>query len=101
MGIDVRLKGEDGKALAEVLDGKMVLAPAATTRFSETRLLRYVMPYGDAVFNQAQAGDLRDDLLCILDSEHGGPLADMVNAILPLVDQLASEVHLYLWFIGD
>jgi hypothetical protein len=101
MGIDVRLQGEDGKVLAEVPDGKMTLARAATSRFSETRLLRYLMPYGDAVFNQAQAGDLRDDLVALLDSEQSGPLAAVVRAILPLVDRLAAEVHLYLWFIGD
>lgn len=101
MGIDVRLKREGGEVLAEVPDGKMTLARAAATRFTEMRLLRYLMPYGDTVFNQAQAGDLRDDLVAVLDSEQSGPLADMLSAILPLVDRLDAEVHLYLWFIGD
>jgi hypothetical protein len=38
------------------------LSELRTAPWMGTRLLRYVMPYGDTVFNQAQAGDLRDDL---------------------------------------
>lgn len=101
MGIDVQLRGEDGKVVAEVPDGKMILARAAATKFTGTRLLQYLMPYGDAVFNQAQARDLRDDLITVLESENGGPLADMASSILPLVDRLGTEVHLYLRFSGD
>lgn len=101
MGIDVRLRGEAGQVVAEVPDGRMILARAALNKFTGTRLLQYLMPYGDAVFNQAQAGDLRDDLIAVIESEKSGPLADMASSILPIVERLDTEVHLYLWFTGD
>jgi hypothetical protein len=44
MGIDVRLEGEDGRVLAEVGDGRMVLARASQGSLTGTRLLRYLMP---------------------------------------------------------
>ena len=69
--------------------------------FSETRLLRYLMPYGDAVFNQAQAPDLLDDLRHIVNSARGTVLSDLAVSIEPLAERLASDVHVYLWFIGN
>jgi len=62
MGIDVRLKSESGEVLVEVGDPKMVLSRATKHAFAETRLLKYLVPWGDAMFNQSQANDLRDDI---------------------------------------
>ena len=101
MGIEVQLRDESGNILAEVPDVQMTLARAAHGTLSETRLLRYLMTHGDAVFNQAQAGDLGDDLRQIASSHPGTPLADLIARIGPLVDRLSSEVHVYLWFVGD
>jgi hypothetical protein len=101
MGIDVRLEGENGDSLGDVEDGCMVLARAAQGALDNTRLLRYLMPYGDTVFNQAQAADLRDDVRQVIREHAGTPLAETASRIEPLVDRLASETHLYLWFRGD
>jgi hypothetical protein len=60
MGIEVRLKTESGEILAEVNDRQMALSRSTSGPLTGTRLLRYLMPYGDAVFNQAQARDLRE-----------------------------------------
>jgi hypothetical protein len=101
MGIEVRLRGEDGEVLQEVGDGRMVLARASQGTLASTRLLRYLIPYGDTVFNQAQASDLHDDLREVMREHAGTPLAYIASRIEPLVERLRSETHLYLWFIGD
>jgi hypothetical protein len=70
MGIDAQLRAESGEVLSEVGDGNMVLSRATNSQLSSTRLLRYLVPWGDAIFE-------------------------------PLVERLAKESHLYLWFVGD
>jgi hypothetical protein len=101
MGIDVRLKQESGEVLAEVGDPKMILARATKHAFSETRLLRYVVPWGDAVFNQAQANDLASDIVEVKSSTADADLLNILARIEPLVARLSGETHAYLWFVGD
>jgi len=101
MGINVQLRTEGGELLAEVLDSKMTLSRAAINSLSGTRLLKYLMPYGDAVFNQLQAGGLAMDIRDIKEATAGTPLADLLAKVEPLIERLAREVHLYLWFVGD
>jgi hypothetical protein len=101
MGINVQLKGENGEVLSEVVDADMILARAANHRLSDTRLLRYLVPWGDAVFNQAQAGDLASDITKVKSGCPDAPLSGLLSEIEPLVERLASEGHLYLWFVGD
>jgi hypothetical protein len=101
MGIEVRLKGESGEVLAEVNDRQMALSRATSGPLTGTRLLRYLMPYGDAIFNQAQAGDLKDDVHALLRSQAGTPLCAVLAEVEPLIERLSTETHVYLWFIGD
>jgi hypothetical protein len=55
MGIDAQLREHD-EILAEVGDRQMVLSRAArSSAFAQTRLLKYLEPWVDAMFNQAQA----------------------------------------------
>lgn len=101
MGIDVRLKREDGEVLAEVNDYALTLSRATSGPLRETRLLRYLIPWGDTVFNQAQAVDLQDDIRQISISHSGTALAEVLASVEPLAERLSNETHLYLWFIGD
>lgn len=101
MGIVVLLKREDGEVIAEVNDHRMTLSRATSGPLTDTRLLRYLVPWGDAIFNQAQAGDLRDDIRQILRSHAGTPLAEVLASVEPLVERLSRETHVYLWFVGD
>jgi hypothetical protein len=100
MGIEVQLRREDGEILAEVADDQMVLSKAARNGFSGTRLLQYVVPWGDAIFNQAQAGDLATDINAVKGANPGS-LSEILSAVEPLVERLSREVHVYLWFVGD
>lgn len=102
MGIDVQLRTESGQVLAEVRDAKSVLSGAVSTnKLSGTRLLRYLVPWGDAMFNQAQAGALALDLRDVTEDHAGKPIAELLLQVAPLVDRLSSDVHAYLWFVGD
>jgi hypothetical protein len=101
MGIDVQLREHD-EVLAEVGDPKMVLSHAArSAAFAQTRLLKYLSPWGDAIFNQAQAEDLSADIADVRRA-HGDPqVAEMLSRLEPLVARLSQEAHAYLWFVGD
>jgi hypothetical protein len=101
MGINVQLRGERGEVRAEVWDRKMVLSRAQDNKLSDTRLLRYLVPWGDAIFNQAQAGDLINDIANVKNDYPDTPLSQLLLETEPLVERLASETHLYLWFVGD
>jgi len=101
MGIDVQLRRESTDILAVVNDGHMVLARAAHRAFSNTRLLKYLVPWGDAIFNQAQADDLQSDIADVRSLQSDPDLLAMLDAIEPLVARLAGETHVYLWFVGD
>lgn len=101
MGIDVQLRQSQGDVLAEVGDPRMVLSRAAHRAFSGTRLLQYVVPWGDATFNQAQARDLEQDIALVKAANPHTPLFDLLTEIEPLVEQLSHDVHAYLWFVGD
>jgi hypothetical protein len=101
MGIEVQLRRESGEILGEVSDSQMVLARATKTAFSTTRLLRYLVPWGDAVFNQAQASDLSSDISLVKNANPGTALFDLLSDVEMLVEKLSNDAHLYLWFVGD
>jgi hypothetical protein len=101
MGINVQLRRESGEIVDQVGDPKMVLSRAAHKKLSGTRLLRYVVPWGDAIFNQAQAADLSNDVADVKRENPDTPLVQLLSDIEPLVERLARETHLYLWFVGD
>ena len=97
----MQLRQEDGVVLEEVGDHQMALARATSHALAGTRLLRYLMPHGDAMFNQAQTGDLRDHIRQIMGDHAGTTLGEVASRIEPLVERLLSETHAYLWFVGD
>ena len=79
----------------------MVLSRAAHRALAGTRLLQYLVPWGDAMFNQAQARDLEQDIAHVKAANPHTPLFDLLVELEPLVAQLSSDVHSYLWFVGD
>jgi len=101
MGIDARLRLETGEVLGEVWDPRMVLSRAAQQGFVGTSLLKYLDPWGDTVFNQAQADDLLADIVQAKEANPRTPLFDILSELEPLVERLSRETHAYLWFVGD
>jgi glutathione synthase/RimK-type ligase-like ATP-grasp enzyme len=101
MGIDAQLREHD-EILVEVGDAQMVLSRAAgSSAFSQTRLLKYLEPWGDAMFNQAQANDLAADIADVTRANADPQLVQILSSLEPLIARLSSEAHTYLWFIGD
>jgi hypothetical protein len=102
MGIEVQLRREHGEILAKVSDPLMTLARASTSgTLSGSRLLRYLVPWGDAIFNQTQAEDLAFDIRDVIALNAEAPLGKLLREVEPLVGRLSSETQLYLWFVGD
>jgi len=102
MGIEAILRTETREEIASVVDSDMVLSRAAASgRLSATVLLRYLVPWGDAVFNQAQAHDLIDDIRGLVERNPDSPLSRRLLSIRTLAEQLMAKTHSYLWFIGD
>jgi hypothetical protein len=101
MGIDVQLRSESGEVLAEVHDRSDSLARATRQALVGTRLLKYLVPWGNAIFNQAQALDLEQDIASVKAAKPPPPLLALLIELEPLVERLQSSPHVYLWFIGD
>jgi hypothetical protein len=102
MGIDARLKRESGEVLGEVGDPRMILSRAAQRDlFVGTRLLKYLVPWGDTVFNQAQADDLATDIADVKRANPDPQLREILTQLEPLIALLSRETHAYLWFVGD
>ena len=102
MGIDVKLRTEGGEVLGEVGDEKAILSRATTNgSLSGKRLLRYLVPWGDAIFNQAQSDDLLLDVREVIKEQNNKELSELMKNVEPLIDLLHNETHTYLWFIGN
>lgn len=102
MGIDAQLRDEQGNVLAEVGDKNFVLSRAVSTgAFAGTNLLRYLVPWGDTIFNQAQAGDLLIDVKIVVSQNKNEQIAEYMRKLQAMIDRLSNEMHCYLWFVGD
>jgi hypothetical protein len=101
MRIDVQLRKENGEILKEVGDKGALSRAAGCASLQNTHLLKYIVPWGDAIFNQAQAGDLLSDVRQVTAGNPGSPLGHHLLQVEPLVVKLGSDPHIYLWFVGD
>ena len=98
MGLTVRLQDERGKSESESDIGIDFRIPTGDSCF---RLLCYIDPYGDTIFNQLQMGTF----LAEWEKIRGEAKTEDETAAWSGVKQLATrcmnQVHLYLRFIGD
>ena len=104
MGINVaRVKGSQ-QPIEEVYDQSQLVSNLAASRWpslTDSVCLRFVQPWGDAVFNQLQIPVLLSELR----GELRNPLAPEVRAQLEkvagLVERAVGQSHVYVKFIGD
>jgi hypothetical protein len=102
MGINLRWEDESGAVLGEVLDPESLsvrFVPHVTR--SEFLCLRFVDPYGDAVFNQAQLPFLLSELEKQLPSVSNPKAKEHLKRVTSLVLQARGHTHTYLRFVGD
>ena len=102
MGFDIRLEDERGAALDTVGDPQDLLVRLLPQPQDESfSCLRFVDPYGDTTFNQAQMATVVEELgrlHAIATTPHERELLD---AIRELARRCQSEPHLYMKFYGD
>ena len=108
MGITVELRDERGglvRGLPDPEDGTFNAAgeydrliPFEDQSF---RLLRYVNPHGDTVFNTLQMQDLLADLDQVDEREAQAIERRGLARLRVIAERCRDEPHLYVWFIGD
>jgi hypothetical protein len=103
MGIDVHLESEDGESIQVVGDPQNILSRAVLDGLFDSGLccLRFVDPYGDAIFNYLQWPVLAEELSGSLASIKHPELSDHLEKILRLIHQSRKQRHCYIKFIGD
>ena len=104
MGIDVELINERQEAKLAIHDPQMFLTTLATKEWwqlNESKCLRFIDPWGDTIFNQAQVPILLAEL------EHSAALQTdpgtkaHLEQVCRLVAAAKGEGHTYVKFIGD
>jgi len=66
-----------------------------------TCCLRFLDPYGDAVFNQAQLPVLLDELRALRGRLHDAELVSVLDAVIAFVRRAEGQIHTYVRFVGD
>jgi hypothetical protein len=104
MGIEVAWVDERHEVKQIVGDSHGVVSRLAQSRWpklSNPVCLRFVVPWGDAVFNQAQNVSLVDELRAEIREASDPKVRIHLQKILRLVELGRDEVHTYIKFIGD
>ena len=65
------------------------------------RLLHYVDPYGDTMFNSVQMSDVLDDIERLGQQELKPTERRGLDRLRAMCHRCRDSVHLYVWFIGD
>jgi hypothetical protein len=76
-------------------------APSAAHHDPSYRLLRYLDPYGDAVFNWLQVSDLLADLQLAGSRAWSDAERSTLAQVAALVARAHEEPRLYVRFMGD
>jgi hypothetical protein len=85
-------------------DAKGTVANLATSRWptlSGTVCLRFVDPWGDTVFNQAQLAVLLAELRVETAEPGNAEYAVHLSRVAQLVERAQEQMHTYIKFIGD
>ncbi len=101
MGIDARVHDEDGRAIAEVGDPHFLTEILLGDNLAQTVCLRFIDPYGDATFNQAQIPVLLSELKPRVAACANAAAKSHGEELLRLIRSAQDKVHTYLTFVGD
>ena len=104
MGIEVATVTETHIRIDQVFDSMEVIARLAMTRWpklTESVCLRFVEPWGDAVFNQTQLPFLLAELQSELGLATDERFKEHLQRVVTLVESAQDQMHVYVKFIGD
>jgi len=104
VGVDVAWVNERHEQQQFVADTGQWITRLATSRWpklTSSVCLRFVVPWGDAVFNQAQSSDLLGELLSEIEAASDAGTRAHLEKVARLVEKAAGQTHAYIKFIGD
>ena len=101
MGIVVQLTDERGHSLATAADPHGFVDRVVDGTRDGLRLLTWVDPYGDTVFNKLQMPTFLDDWTRVRASVAGDRDEETWQRVRELAERCARETHVYLRFTGD
>ena len=104
MGIDVAWVDERHELKQKVYDPRQLLTRLATSRWaklSSSVCLRFVLPWSDAVFNQAQIPELLDELRNEASESRDSEVRAHLEKVTRLAEHAVDQTHTYIKFIGD
>jgi hypothetical protein len=93
MAWTVILQNEEGQEIS-ISNGEFDFTQDSLESY---KLLKYLNPYGDTIFNNLQMTDLIDDLNKLKQISH----EKLIDETIGLAVRCQNEVHLYLAFVGD
>jgi hypothetical protein len=101
MGVNVYIEDERGERLRAVTDPQKCLKTKLDNVGPSVRLLQYVDPYGDAVFNYLQAPDVLFDLDTLMEQDTDASALRQLANVREIVALVGRSRHLYVRFSGD
>ena len=101
MGINVQRETEHGDVLDEVLDPHSLLVRLVENETNDGICLRFVDPYGDTTFNQAQITVLIKEIQAAIERSSDESVRVHARKVLDLVQKAEGEPHTYVKFVGD
>jgi hypothetical protein len=104
MGIDVAWVDERHAPMQDVYDPDQVLTRLAISRWpqlSSSVCLRFILPWSDTVFNQAQIPGLLHELRNEVGEASDTETREHLEKVIRLVEHAVDRTHTYIKFIGD
>jgi hypothetical protein len=104
LGINVALVDESQVTSQTVNDPRNYLTKLATgpwLTIEGSVCLRFVYPFGDTTFNQAQLPELLSELQRSADAQTNPEIRAHLQKVCHLVSAARNQVHMYVKFIGD
>lgn len=101
MGLLIELKDEFGTVERSVSAPVGLSLTALLPGPTPGQLLSYIDPWGDTIFNRNQMNDFLVEWKALVARPEFAGHEDFAAEVEEMVAQCQSEVHLYLWFIGD
>ena len=99
MSIDVEIQDERGHTISRY-DGPALGLPFTCLAPADSACMRFIAPWGDATFNQAQIEVLKDELQVAAKRTEDSRRLLELHALSSFVED-AKGVHVYLKFVGD
>ncbi len=104
MALIVQLETEFGESLEQFLDNGEILSLVNETRDMSSdcpRLVDYIDPYGNTVFNYLQFDKLREELSELRQAAKTQQALQILILLDTMITNAQSDVHRYIKMYGD